>query len=243
MIEIHNAASGRGAAWLLEGFSWFQRNAGAWIGIAIILLILTVVSGFVPLSGLVLQLLMPVLLGGLILGCREIDHGGKLGINHLFAGFRDHTGSLVLLGVLYSLALFVIVLIMVLMVVMMIGGMEFIDRVMEDTPGAIIENSRTMLLIMLTGMLIYLPLLMAFWFAPALIVLKGLGVIDSLKYSFRGCLANIMPFLIYGLLGLALSILATIPFMLGWFVLMPMVLASIYISYKDIFQPAPVVSA
>ena len=47
---------------------------------------------------------------------------------------------------------------------------------------------------------------------------------------------NVIPFLIYGLVGLVLTIVATIPLLLGWLVLIPMLIASIYVSYKDIFQ-------
>ena len=46
---------------------------------------------------------------------------------------------------------------------------------------------------------------------------------------------NTIPFLIYGLVGVVLCILATLPFMLGWFILALVIIASLYIAYKDIF--------
>jgi uncharacterized membrane protein len=76
---------------------------------------------------------------------------------------------------------------------------------------------------------------MTIWFAPVLIVLDRLGAVEAMKASFSGCMKNIMPFLIYGVVGFILSILATIPFMLGWFILTPMIIASIYIAYLDIY--------
>jgi uncharacterized membrane protein len=54
--------------------------------------------------------------------------------------------------------------------------------------------------------------------------------------SFRACLANIVPFLVYGLIGLVACVLATIPILLGWLILMPVLIVSIYTSYRDIFK-------
>ena len=47
---------------------------------------------------------------------------------------------------------------------------------------------------------------------------------------------NIMPFLVYGIAGFVLSIIASIPLFLGWVIFIPVITASIYISYKDIFR-------
>ena len=44
-----------------------------------------------------------------------------------------------------------------------------------------------------------------------------------------------MPFLVYGLVGFVLAVVATIPVLLGWFVLAPVGMASMYTSYRDIF--------
>ena len=54
--------------------------------------------------------------------------------------------------------------------------------------------------------------------------------------SFRGCLRNVVPFLLYGLIGFGLAIVASIPFGLGWLVLGPVTMATIYTSYCDIFE-------
>ena len=236
MLEIHTTSAGRGAAWLLEGFDYFKTSAGVWIGIGIIMIIVTVVSAVIPLASLALQFLVPVFIGGLVLGCREISNGGKLEIKHLFAGFSQNTGNLILLSVLYFIGIIIIGIIMFIMLFVLLGGMEFFVTAMEGDTQGIMQNSRNILLVVLIALMLYIPLLMAFWFAPALIVLSGQGAIDAMKYSFAGCLKNIIPFLIYGLVGLVLSFLASIPLMLGWFVLMPMMMASIYIAYKDIYQ-------
>jgi uncharacterized membrane protein len=80
------------------------------------------------------------------------------------------------------------------------------------------------------------PLYMALWFAPALIVFHRMAPVDALKASFSACLKNMVPFLIYGVILLALCVVAAIPFGLGFLVLAPVVIASIYTGYRDIFS-------
>ena len=56
-----------------------------------------------------------------------------------------------------------------------------------------------------------------------------------MKGSFSGCLKNMLPFLLYGVVLFVLSILASLPLLLGWLVLGPVFGASIYTSYRDIY--------
>jgi len=62
--------------------------------------------------------------------------------------------------------------------------------------------------------------------------------VAAIKQSFGACLKNIVPFLIYGVVAFVLSIVATIPFGLGWLVLGPVLAASVYTAYQDIFGDA-----
>ncbi|MBZ0097264.1 MAG: hypothetical protein K8H75_18075, partial [Sulfuricella sp.] len=57
--------------------------------------------------------------------------------------------------------------------------------------------------------------------------------------SFVGCLRNIWPFLVYGVIAFILMMIAMIPFGLGMLILVPVLNASIYLGYKDIFPAEP----
>jgi uncharacterized membrane protein len=76
---------------------------------------------------------------------------------------------------------------------------------------------------------------MALWFAPALVVLRGMAPIEAIKESFLGCLKNVLPFLVYSIVLMVLGIVAAIPLGLGWLVLGPTLIASVYVSYRDIY--------
>jgi uncharacterized membrane protein len=75
---------------------------------------------------------------------------------------------------------------------------------------------------------------MAIWFAPALVALHAMPAIDAMKLSFKACLANIVPFLMYGLVLTVLMVVAIIPCGLGLLVLLPVMYISYYTSYREV---------
>lgn len=230
------APAGRGAAWLFEGFSMFQKDWLTWIGITVIFFVLTIVVSIIPFGSFLFNLVIFAFLGGLMLGCREIDKEGDFSVGHLFAGFSENFGQYVLLGVIYSVGVLVIVILMLIMMFVMLGGFAFITDLQSGQLDNLVQYSVTILIVALVAMLLYVPLIMAFWFTPALVALGNLDAIDAIKASFSGCLANVVPYLLYGVVAMLLSLLASIPFFLGWLILCPMLLASIYISYRDIYE-------
>ena len=56
-----------------------------------------------------------------------------------------------------------------------------------------------------------------------------------MKASFIGCLKNVLPFLLYSVIALVASAIASVPFLLGWLVLAPVLFASVYTGYRDIY--------
>ena len=90
-------------------------------------------------------------------------------------------------------------------------------------------------------MLISLPLLMALWYAPLLVYFNDQGPLAAMRASFVACLKNAGAMLLYGLLIFAAMFLA-MPLALALreydfalLVIAPLVLPSLYVSYKDIF--------
>lgn len=227
----------RGAAWLFEGFNLFQKDWLTWIGITIIFFLLsTVVPLFIPLGTMLSNLVVFTFAGGLMLGCREIDQGGELTVGHLFSGFSDNLSKYIVLGVMYCVGIAVILLLMGILLFIMVGGTNFITDIQTGEFDKLLQYTVSILIAVLVALILYLPMIMAFWFAPALIALGKVNAFEAMKLSFAGCMANVMPYLVYGIVGLVLSVLASIPLGLGWLVLFPMTIASIYLSYRDIFE-------
>ncbi len=239
--------AGRGAAWWSEGWRLFTPAVGPWILIVVVGVVLNLILAFIPILGSIAShLLFPILVGGLMLGCRAIDRGEPLTISHLFAGFGPRAGSLLIVALIYiavaiAITIFVVALLFVFFGAAVLSQLWNRPDLISD--GAVVGGVvLTALVGMLLFLLLYLPLAMAVWFAPALVVLQGAEPWAAMRLSFIGCVRNILPFLIYGVVGIALAIVATIPLLLGWLVLGPVTVASVYASYCDIFEPPAAVN-
>lgn len=225
----HAVPAARGWSWYAEGWNLFKEAPATWIGMIIVMGVIFIALAFIPVIGSIgTVLLSPVLTAGLMIGCRAIEDGSGLEFGQLFAGFRDHFGTLAAVGALY-LAGFIAIF---LVVFALTGAGMFALFSGAADPFAV---GATMLIAILLMLALTVPLVMALWFAPALVVLNDQGAVEAMKGSFVGCLRNMLPFLVYGIIGLALAFLATIPAMLGWLVFAPVIAASIYVAYRDIY--------
>lgn len=225
--------AGNGWTWIAAGWDLFKRQPGMWIAILVVLFVLSIVAAFIPIVGsLALGVLFPVFTGGLMLGCRALDEGGQLEFNHLFAGFRERVGPLVAVGAIY---LGVTIVIAVVVGVVTGVGMLGVMSGQGGDAAAMAGAMAGMALAMLVMLALMIPLFMAVWFAAPLVVFHDRGAVDAMKESFTGCLKNIVPFLLYGVILMVLGIVAMIPLGLGWLVLGPVMVASIYTAYRNIY--------
>lgn len=226
--------AGQGVEWIKQGWQIFVKNPGAWLAIAVILIVIFVVLSMIPLLGqLAANLLAPVFAAGMLLGVRSLEQNGELRIEHLFAGFKQNTGSLIVVGVLYMAGMLIIALV----AMGIVGGSALTGGIVGGGRGAGTAAGGLMI-----GMLVMLalavPLVMAIWFAPALVVFRNAAPIEAMKQSFDACLKNLIPFLVYGVIALVASFVAALPVGLGFLVLIPVLAGSLYASYVDIFGRA-----
>ena len=226
-------AAGHGWSWIAQGWELFKRQPALWIGMFVTMVVILLLLAFVPVIGtLANAVLWPVLEAGLLIGCRALEKEGNLEFGHLFAGFRERFGTLIAVGAIS----FGISLVIGLLVFAVMGFGMF--TMMGGGPGTGPQALASIALPLLVMLALLLPLFMAMWFAPALVVFHARGAVEAMKESFLGCLKNIVPFLIYGLIGLAFAMLASIPFGLGWLLLGPVLIGSFYASYRDIYLEA-----
>lgn len=229
--------AGRGWEWIASGFALFKKQPGNWILVLIVLLVCMILITVVPIiGGLANMLLLQVFMGGIMLGCRALDNGQDLEVGHVFAGFKQNTSNLMVLGLL-ALAAWVVALIPVLLIM---GGGSFMAMIRGQDAAAmgIATLGLSFVLAMLVALALSIPIYMALWFAPSLVVFHNLAPVDAMKASFAACLKNLVPFLLYSVVLMVLGMIAAIPFGLGFLVLVPVILTSIYTAYRDIFFAA-----
>jgi len=203
--------AGRGASWWTGGWRLFASNVFTWIGIVIIYYIISILLSFIPIVGSVGQaLLTPVFMGGIMLGCRSIERDGTLRVAHLFEGFQGaYFVPLMIIGAV-NIGFFV-----ALALVGAAGAFGTFGLASIMTPGidpmdAFAGSMRAMtgtgFLVGLVVLVVAAVFAMLNWFAPALVALRGATGWGAMKASFVACLRNWVPFLIYGLIALAVGL-------------------------------------
>jgi uncharacterized membrane protein len=210
-LESRQVPAGNAWAWIVSGFHLFKANPVMWIVILLIYLAIIIPISFIPVIGsVVTTLIAPVFAAGMMWGCKALVLKQDLEINHLFEGFKKNTAQLIAVGGVYML----------------------IMKGQEVSPA----QANAMMLPILIAMLFIVPILMAYWYAPVLIGLHNLTVLEAMKLSFIACLKNMLPFLLYGLIFMVILVVAIIPFGLGLVVAVPVMMTSLYTSYVDVFN-------
>lgn len=231
--------AGAGADWIADGWRLFRRAKVMWIAFVVLFFLLSLAVSLLPAIGSLLgALLSPVILGGIMLGARSLETGGELELEHFLAGFRSRTASLVAVGAIYLAG-------QLLLMVVFAGfvGFSVLGALIAGDAGALagLDVGESLLRAGLGGLVVMalaVPLFAAFWFAPALVMINGLPAAPAMRESLVACLRNWLPMLVYGILASLLLVLALIPLLLGLVVWAPLMLATLYTSYRGVFtQP------
>jgi uncharacterized membrane protein len=235
--EGRGVPAGHGWRWIADAWGFMGEQRWTFVGVFLLLMVIQIGAQIVPLIGpFAVALFYPVLIGGFVLGCDAMRQGQRFEVGHLFAGFRRHTGPLVTLGAL-SLAFGIVAMIIMFLIV----GTSMLPLLAgtppePTTPEEALAIVLPLLLATLVIMALSIPLSMAYLFAIPLIVLTDAKVLPALKTSFFACLKNILPFLVWSLAMFALSFLSAIPLFLGFLLLFPVSMVSLYTAYRDIFH-------
>lgn len=228
--------SGHGWEWIVRSFNLFRQSWGLWILFVIVFLgasfVLSGAMQFIPLLGVLVQvaysIVYPILGGGILIACDAQAHGEALEARHFLAGFREHAKPLALVGLL-SLGCMLVVAVIAGIVTGVVFGV--LGKGMHSNETIILALVMFFLLLMALAV----PVAMAIWFAPSLVVFQNMGPWQAMKESFRGCAKNVVPFLLYGIILTILGVVAMIPLGLGLLVLLPIIMISVYWSYRDIY--------
>lgn len=232
--EPERAGFGRGWGWIADGARIFGRSIGVWIVTSVVAFLVFMVLGLIPLINVFApSLLFPVFGAGFMIACHRLARGGEMAVGDLFAGFSTRPGALIGVGAIYlvgSLIVFGAIF------AIMFGGGTYAAMMMGDAQA--IESMMmgpAFWLALLGGMALMLPLIAMTWFAPALIALHDVPFGRALVWSMVGCFKNFLPFLLYSIIMVVFLFAAAIPLLLGWLVAVPILIASIYAAYRDIY--------
>ena len=210
----HLLPSHRGAAWVGLGFRLFHQQPLVWFMTMMSYWLILVLVSSLPLLGIAISMaLSQILAFGLVALAEAVDQSNPQQPPtpaRLFAGFlmgREVLFRLIQLGLLYGALLGLLLLISI----GLDGGAPEAPSAPPDSPEEAIAQIRAQFpgSLLLLGLL-YVPILMAFWYAPQLVAWQRLPPIKALFFSFVAVWLNKGAFLRYGLLWLAVLLAASL---------------------------------
>jgi len=228
-------AASQGFQWVAEGFRLYRKTP-LLLSAAFAVLFGTVMAlGLIPVVGASLsELASPLMVAGFMAAYRALDDGNELELPNFLAGVQGPAIPLMAVGGVQLLGTLVIGKIML--------GMGFDPQAVmtaaqsQKDPAELQAILNQAMPAMFTGMLLFTPLIMATWFAPALILFGGARPATALGVSLRAVAKNWAAMLVNGLtLVVLLFLAALVPLLLGLLVAMPILFGSLYASYQAIF--------
>ncbi len=241
----------RGVRWLAEGWQLFRVAPIAWLAAVFGYWLLMSVVSLLPLIGAAAAaILVPAFSVGFMALARAAGRKAPLELSLLFDGFRNEVRAQITLGFCYLLCL-----------ALLLGASSLVDEgalaqwlLNGKRPEVEVLQSQAFLAALATMAVLYMPVMLAFWFAPPLAAWHSTGAVKALFFSFAASLMNWRAFLGYGavtavvtlvvpfvvLTALALfgeaSRVPAATFVLPLMILLlPTLFASFYVSYRDVF--------
>jgi len=228
-------AASQGFQWVAAGFRLYRKTPLLLSAAFAMLFGVVMALGLIPVvGGSLSELASPLMVAGFLAAYRALDDGNELELPNFLAGVRGPAIPLMAVGAVQLLGTLLIGKIML--------GMGFDPQAVmtaaqsQKDPVEMQAILNQAMPAVLTGLVLFTPLIMATWFAPALILFGGARPATALGVSLKAVAKNWPAMTVNGLtLGLLLFLAALVPMLLGLLVAMPVLFGSLYASYQAIF--------
>lgn len=253
-MKLNIVPARTGVTWFKLGVQTFSRQPLAMAGLFFMYIAAASLLSMIPGAGVVLALaIVPGATLGLMAATMEATKGKFPMPSILISAFRagrKELRAMLMLGMIYALFCILITALVHLIAPMPEGGGQ--EVMLSD-------EFRTSMMI---TMVLYLPVSIAFWHAPALVHWHGITPMKSLFFSLVAVLRNTSAFLVYGAVWIGFFvfvslIVTTLATLLGGagavgaimlptaLLLASMFICSIYFTFRDSFvtEPDPTLTA
>ena len=250
-MQARIATAAQGARWLATGWRLFRVAPFGWLAATLAYWFSVSALSLVPGVGAAVAVVaVPAFSVGFMALARAAEQGAPLDLRLLLEGFRSRPAPQLALGAVYLIGLAAVLAASATvddgrLARWVLGGRR-------PAPGG--PDDEAILAAAGVAALAYLPVMAAFWFAPVLVAWHSAGVAKALFFSFFACLMNWRAFVAYGVLvalataALPLVLLNAVLLASGGdaqlaaplltaliVVLLPVLFASFYASYRDVF--------
>jgi hypothetical protein len=256
-MKLNIVPAKQGLVWVKLGIRTFWRQPLAFTGLFFLFMAWVSVLSMVPVIGSIIALLiMPAAILGLMVASEQAA-GGKFPMpTVLMVAFRagqQRLKAMLVLGVLYALSFLAVMALTTL-----VDGGSFAKVYLANAPitPEVVEAADFQMAIWLSTVL-YIPMSMMFWHAPALVHWHGIPPVKSMFFSVVACWRNLGAFAVYLLAWAAVFVtgaalilaissavggsdLTAAVLMPGALLMSAMFFTSVYFSVKDCFDlPSP----
>ena len=203
-MKLNIVPAGRGVQWVKLGVRTFFKQPLALAGLFFLFMALMSILGMVPVLGSALALtLLPGATLGLMAATRDANSGKfpmPVVLISAFRAGRQQLRSMLVLGALYAAGF-----LLVLAISALADGGKFARLYLIGGALSVeLLQSTDFELAVLIAMVMYMPLSLLFWHAPALVHWYGISPVKSLFFSFVACIRNFWAFTAFGAVWLGL---------------------------------------
>ena len=202
--------------------------AAGWMLITFGLVLLPVIGGVAA------NLLQPVFFASFALAARKQLSGEAPEMGDLFSGFRRPLKPLINLGAILLVAEIAIFFLMSLLGLPGMG--EPGDEIATITDYARQLQGKEWIL--LVGLVLTAVVKGALWFSPALLAFHELSTAHAVRWSVFAALSSVGALLTYAIALTVVFVAAILPWGLGLLVVVPVMVASTYTGYAEVFEDA-----
>jgi hypothetical protein len=255
-MKLQIVPARQGVQWVKLGMRTFFKQPLALAGLFFMFMAVMSVLSLVPLLGNVLALaLLPGATLGLMAATKDASEGKFPMPMVLISAFRADKARLramLILGALYAAGF-----LLVLGITALADGGKFARLyLVGGSMSAELLQAADFEAAVLLAMVLYMPLSLMFWHAPALVHWHGVDPVKSLFFSLVACMRNFWAFTLFGITWVGVFIIlgmvvASIAALMGSpevitaimfpasMLLAAMFFTSIYYSFRDCFEESP----
>ncbi|HUX90171.1 MAG TPA: BPSS1780 family membrane protein [Gallionellaceae bacterium] len=240
-FEIQKVPASHGWLWVKHGYRLIMRSPLQAFSLAMFFMLGVFLAMNIPHAGVLLAvLLMPILMAGYMRVCRSLEYNEKVEPRQIIAGFESRTAQLVTLGGMLLLGMIVVSMFTAAMGGSALSSILETFQTQQD-PSALIDAllapESGLRLTLLAGFALLFLLMLAMQFAPMLVFFNGMSPRHAMQVSLMASVRNILPFSVYSLIMQLIAFaVSVVPMGLGWIILVPIGLTSMYVAYRDIFS-------
>ncbi len=193
---LHTVPARRGLQWAQQGMRVFWKQPLAMSGLFFLSMALVSMVSVLPLlGGVVALVLMPAFTVGLMAATQTASEGKFPMPSTLWQALRPgaRRKPMLQLGALYATGFLLLMASSIL-----VDGGQFARVYLGGAPLSpeLVQSDSFQTALWVT-MLLYAPLSMLFWHAPALVFWQGISPVKSLFFSWMGCWRNKGAFAVY----------------------------------------------